>query len=148
MDNDVSAPSRRSWPRSRKLPFLIIAGLLLIYISGIVVRARSGIRVVVENQSHTILLNVSLSFQKGPAYSLGEIAPGQKKKRFVHSRAESSIQMEFTDARGVQHSTLITGYVENDYCGDVVVRVLSDFSVRSRDESFTLLNWKSWYGFL
>jgi hypothetical protein len=148
MDNDIPAPSRLTLLLSRKLPLLIILGLALIYVAGIVVRMRSGIRVVVENHSRGIVRNVILGFEKRQSYSLGEIAPGKKKQVFLHSPAESSILMVFADANGTQHSAFVAGYTENDYCGDVAVRVLSDFSVRSRDESFALVNWKSWYGFL
>jgi len=86
--------------------------------------------------------------EKGPPYSLGEIAPGKSQHVFAQTRVESSILLDFDDATGVHHTDRIAGYVENDYCGEVAAKVLQNLKVNSRDESFILFNWKSWLGLL
>jgi hypothetical protein len=126
----------------------LAVGFILLYVLGVFVRNSRGIRVIVHNESGTNLKNAKVTLESGDSYLLGEIAVGKTKSIFVVPGTPSNIRLEFADPNGQQRSEIVAGYVENSYCGDVAVGVLSDFSVRSRDESFALVNWKSWYGFL
>jgi hypothetical protein len=126
----------------------LAVGIILFYAVGVFVRNSRGIRIIVQNESGTNLKNANVMLENGDSYLLGEIAVGKTEKIFVVPGPESNIRLEFADPNGQQRSEIVAGYVENSYCGDVAVGVLSDFSVRSRDESFALVNWKSWYGFL
>jgi hypothetical protein len=126
----------------------LAVSIILFYAVGVFVRNSRGIRIIVQNESGTNLKNANVMLENGDSYLLGEIAVGKTEKIFVVPGPESNIRLEFADPNGRQHSEIVAGYVENGYCGDVTVRVLPNLSLKSRDDSFAMLNWKSWYGFL
>jgi hypothetical protein len=134
---------------SRKIKLVaLVISLFLFYAVGLFIRSSHGIRVTVRNESGKNLKNADLMLDRGDSYLIGDIAVGTTRNIFVAPGTKSSIRLEFADAEGQKHSEIVAGYVENGYCGDVTVRVLPNLNLRSRDESFALLNWKSWYGFL
>lgn len=145
---DISSPRfPRLLPRKTKLAVLAIS-LFLFYGVGIFVRSNRGIRVIVQNESGTSLKDANVILEYGRPYQLGDIAAGETKKAFIVPSADSRIRVEFTNQNGQRHSGIAAGYVEKGYCGDVTVRVLPNLNIRSRDDSFAVWNWKSWYGFL
>jgi hypothetical protein len=148
MSRDISSlRSPRLLSRKAKLAALAIS-LFLFYAVGVSVRSNRGIRIVVENESGVTLIDANIVLEQGGPYLLGGIAAGKKKEIFIVPRNDSRVRASFTDQNGQTHSEIVAGYVEHGYCGNVTVRVLRNLSLRSRDESFALLNWKSWYGFL
>ncbi len=125
---------------------LIVAALLTLYISGIVVRERYGLRVTVRNQGSGILRDVGLKVQeRGGKYPLGDIRPGDQKRLFVQPVTESHIDVEFVGADNVVHSETIVGYAEAGYCGSVTVtmRTAARSEVNSRLDC-----WRSWLEFI
>jgi hypothetical protein len=143
----ASPRSPRLISRKIKLTALAIS-IFLFYGIGIFARSNRGIRVIVQNESGTSLNNANVILEYGHPYLLGNLAAGKTKKIFIVHGADSRIRLEFADPKGQRQSEIVAGYVENGYGGDVTVRILPNFSVRSRDDSFAMLNWKSWYGFL
>jgi hypothetical protein len=132
----------------KKILCALAIGFFLFYAVEIFVRSSHGIRVVVQNESGTIVKKVTVKFEQGKQYSLGEIASGKTEKIFVVPGAESNIRLDYVDPNGRLHSDIVAGYVENGYCDDVTARIMQDFSVTARDDSCLYWNWKSWYGFL
>jgi len=143
----ASPRSPRLISRKIKLTALAIS-IFLFYGIGIFARSNRGIRVIVQNESGTSLNNANVILEYGDPYLLGNLAAGKTKKIFIVHGADARIRLEFADPKGQRQSEIVAGYVENGYGGDVTVRILPNFSVRSRDDSFAMLNWKSWYGFL
>jgi hypothetical protein len=137
----------KSISRRAKLAALSLV-LFLFYAVGVSVRSSRGILVLVQNESGMSLRDANIILEQGEPYPLGEIAAGKKKKIFIVPDADSRIRVAFTDQNGLRHSEIVAGYVENGYCGDVRVQVLAYLRVSSRDDSFAVWNWKSWYGFL
>jgi len=143
----ASPRSPRLISRKIKLTALAIS-IFLFYGIGIFARSNRGIRVIVQNESGTSLNNANVILEYGDPYLLGNLAAGKTKKIFIVHGADARIRLEFADPKGQRQSEIVAGYVENGYGGDVTVRILPNSSVRSRDDSFAMLNWKSWYGFL
>jgi len=145
---DIPSPrSPRSLSRKAKLAALAIS-LFLFYGVGIFVRSNRGIRVIVQNESGTSLKDANVILEYGDPYPLGDIAASKTKRAFIVPDADSRIRASFTDQNSHRHSEIVAAYVENGYCGDVTVRVTSNLKVISHDNSFTMWNWRSWYGFL
>lgn len=143
----ASARSPRLISRKIKSATLAIS-IFLFYGVGMFVRSNKGIRVIVQNESGMSLKDANVILEYDDPYLLGDIAAGKTKKAFIVPGADSSIRLEFAAQKGQRQSAIVAGYVENGYCGDVTVRVLPNISVMSQDDSFAMLNWKSWYGFL
>ena len=133
---------------TRSVAVRIVSSLLclsLVYVIGIVVRQHLGIAVIVSNDSVGELREVSVKVEyKGERYLLPDIKPGQTRTVFVRPHGESTINLEFSDARGARRKEMLAGYVENGYCGRTRSRVLPDGRVEVEDDSFGSACWSSW----
>jgi hypothetical protein len=125
-----------------------LTALLLFYILGIFVRGQYGIRMLISNQSGEILRRVKLNVEKiGPRYDLGDLANGVRKHIFVQPRADSHVSLEFLDARNMQHTEVVVGYVEAGYCGSVTATVQPGSIVRAAERIDLLFCKWSWLDF-
>lgn len=133
--------------RLRRIILLAVA-LFALYLAGVFVRQRYGPMVVVRNQSGGVLRNVAVKVDyRGARYPLPDLKPGESRRVFVKPVGESSILLEFVDAKQLPHRELLAGYVEDGYCGKAVATVYAD-RVDARDETFGLVYWKSWLDFV
>jgi len=128
---------------------LIVVGLFLLYATGIFVRERYGIGVVIRNDSEETLRQVSVKVESlgdsGQRHSIPDLAPGDWQRVFAQAVTESHINLEFTDSRGKLHVETVFGYSESGYCGTASAIVLTG------DRADTISNlqcWKSWLGFI
>lgn len=90
--------------------------LILVYGSGVVVRGRCGMLVVVQNRTGTPLRHVQLRVEtRGRSYDVPEIPPGKSTRIFVQPVTESHIDLHFADVNGAAHSSTVVGYAEAGY---------------------------------
>jgi hypothetical protein len=108
---------------------LIVIGLFLLYATGIFVRERYGVGVVIRNDSEETLRQVSVKVEslgdRGQRHSLPDLAPGDWQRVFVQAVTESHIKLESTDSRGKLHVETVVGYSESGYCGTASAIVLT-----------------------
>jgi hypothetical protein len=134
---------------SKTFRISLIILFLLVYFSGVVVRSRYGLRVVIANQSGATLRDAIVALESKKEYRLGAVSQGRSKTVYVEPAGKDSIRLQFTGANNVRRDELIAAYVENGYCGEVRVKVLPDGRVLANDESYALYhNWWSWLGFI
>lgn len=136
--------------RSGALRFVLIAvGVLLVFVLGFIVRQRYGIRVDIRNQSVETLarprLKVECFGRQGKDYILPDLPAGAHARVYVQPLTESSISLEFADAKGIVHIETIVGYAEGGYCGTAMSTISSEKKVHSIS---TLGCWKSWFDFI
>ena len=136
--------------RSGALRFVLISvGVLLVYAIGIFARQRCGIRIDIHNESADTLMQVGAKVagdaNRGKKYHLRDIPASAHTSVYVQPFTESSIILEFTDARGIVHAETIVGYAEAGYCGAAIATISSEKKV----ESISKLGcWKSWLDFI
>ena len=126
----------------------LIILFLMLYFSGVVVRSRYGLRVVIANQSGEALRDTVVALESKREYRIGALSQGGSKTVSVEPAGGDSIRLQLTDTNNLRRDQLIAGYVENGYCGEVKIKVLHDGRVLAKDESFLYYNWWSWLGFM
>ena len=143
----IPIPAQHLKP-SKKIRTGLLVLFLLFYFSGVIVRSRYGLRVVIENQSGETLRDTIVSLESKKEYRIGAVSEGRSKTVYVGPAGGDSIRLQFTGTNNVRRDELIAEYVENGYRGEVKVKVLADRRVMAKDESFLYYNWWSWLGFL
>jgi hypothetical protein len=127
----------------------ILSILVVIYVSGVIVRHFYGIAVTITNHSRGTLRDVSVKVERrGSRKLIPELAPGANWRVYVEAVGESSINLYFKDSTGMQHNVLLAGYVESGYIGNASAEVMPDLNVKAHDDTFRIVYWKSWFEFL
>lgn len=138
----------KAWSGSLRF-FLITAGVLLVYVLGVFARQRCGIRVDIRNQSAETLggmrVKVDAIGQRGKNYPLRDLPAGAHTRVYVQPLTESTINLEFSDARGAVHVETLVGYAEAGYCGKAVATLSPEDKIHSTS---SLGCWKSWFDFI
>jgi hypothetical protein len=146
MDNKERADSRR-----RRLRWVLVAAIIVIYVVGIFVRNSYGPRWEINNKSGVALRDVSLGFvgwkyqQEVP---LPDIAPGQVKRLFFRPCMKSSYYFNFTDSQGPRHTEQGELYITGTDSDIHKVVILPSNKVEIRLPTGRLVSWESWFGFL
>ena len=123
--------------------------MLLLYIAGIAVRSRFGIRVVISNLSGETLRNVVVKVEeRGNRYGFADLEPGDRKRIWVQPVTECHIKVEFVDAKNKPHGETIVGYAEGGYCGSATVNILPGNRVESSEHLEPFCDLQSWLGFM
>jgi hypothetical protein len=149
LEQNSEANFHRHPLRRRNWLLLSLIGVFLFYGTGVAVRYRYGIAVVIRNGSGERLHDVSVRVaSRGKRYPLPDLSAGQSKRVYVEPVGESAIVLEFKDAKNVAHEELLAGYVENDYCGSTRARVIPGPAVKVNDDTFRIAYWKSWLEFI
>ena len=136
--------------QSRAVQILLASlGLLILYVAGVGVRGKYGIRVSVRNNSRETLRNLSAKVEyKGIRYPMPDLAPGHRATVFAQPVGESHINVEFTDAKSVKHTVQVEAYVETGYCGSSTATIGENGAISADEPIPDLVCWKSWLGFL
>ena len=149
---------RRNLQENRHVPNLLssrtsrvltlAAGLLVLYVSGVLVRGHYGTRVAIRNQAEETLRHVNVKVAgAGRTYPVPDLVMGEKAHVFVRAVGESQITIEFDDERGHHHRDLVVGYLEAGDCGAATVTVWPGGQVESRENAVRVLCWGSWLEF-
>jgi hypothetical protein len=126
----------------------IVLGLVLIYVAGVGIRRRYGIRVVVRNSSAQVLRDVQLTvLDSGSTYSLPDLPREAAGTRYVEPKTESHVDLLFLDEHGARHSATVVGYAEQGYCGKVSVEIRENNRVTTQDGTSTHC-FGGWFDFL
>lgn len=136
--------------RSGALRIVLIAvGVLFVYAAGVFARQRCGIRVDIRNQSAETLVGMRVKVdamgQRGKSYPLRDLPAGAHTRVYAQPLTESTINLEFSDARGAVHVETLMGYAEAGYCGKAVATLSHEDKVHSTS---SLGCWKSWFDFI
>lgn len=136
----MPAPKKFRW---------ILSILVVIYVSGVIVRHFYGIAVTITNHSRGTLRDVSVKVERrGSRKSISALVPGKSWRVYVEAVGESSINLYFKDSTGMLHNVLLAGYVESGYVGNTSAEVMPDLNVKANDDTFRIVYWKSWFEFL
>lgn len=123
--------------------------LVFLYLTGVVVRSRFAIRVVISNLTGETLHNVAVKVERrGKRYPLADLRPGDRERTFVQPITESHVTVEFVDDKDTPHSETVVGYAEGGYCGSVTVNILPGNRIESKEHVEPFCDLKSWLGFV
>ena len=138
-------------PRTLKTRvLLILVGILLLYVLGVFVRERYGVRVVVRNDSAGLVQKVSVKFD-GWEYHyqqvVPDVVPGQRISLFVNPRRKSYVTMEFTGP-DVRHAQTAEDYVYANECDSLIFTVNASGWVEEAIVYHQFIYGDSWFGFV
>lgn len=129
----------------------IVLWILVFYVIGVFVRHSYGVRWEITNQSGVTLNDVDLGLD-GWKYkqeiTVGDLAPGQKKRNFHRPCAKSSYFLKFTDSQGIQHTEHSDSYITMVDSADVEINVLPSNKIDMPLPRHHPISWESWLGFL
>lgn len=146
MDNE----KRSSAPRNR-MRWVVVAGVIVLYMVGVFVRHSYGPRWEITNKSGVLLHDVSLGFvgwkyqQEVP---LHDLAPGQNKSLFFRPCMKSAYYFNFTDSQGTRHTEQGDLYISGTDSDTHTVVILPFNKVEISEPTGRLVSWESWFGFL
>jgi hypothetical protein len=131
---------------------LPIVGLLLFYVTGVIVRQQYGIGVVVRNESGETLRQVSLKVEsigdRGKRYNLRDLLSGGHVRVYAQPVTESHINLEFMDVRSKLHTETVVGYAEAGYCGNAKATILPGGKTKLTEDIDAVFCGKSWLDFI
>jgi hypothetical protein len=126
----------------------VLIGLFFIYLAGIGIRERYGIRIIVRNETGQILREVQLNVEAGGRhYTLGQLPPGSRRSVFVQPLTESRVDLVLVSQDGTNRVATVVGYAEQGYCGNADVAIVGDGRIDSRD-GVKAGCWGSWFDFM
>src|SRR6266480_7768809 len=133
--------------RSRTAKIVSIAGaLILLYLTGLILRDRYGILIVITNSSGDTLEGVTVivtgSLERKNIYVAGTLAPGKRTRLFVRPTTESHINLDLVHSTGEHQEETIAGYVEGGYCGKIAVSIFPDGMVKGDEKIDPVTCWK------
>jgi hypothetical protein len=111
------------------LPIAVVAAVILVFTAAYWNLA-PGVYVTVVNHGPETLHAVTVQVT-GRAHVLGDLAPGQSKRRRVLPTSESHAEIEYTDEQGRRVDLGGGGYFEPGYRGELL------FEVRDRKVEIT-----------
>jgi hypothetical protein len=133
-----------------KLPLILLA-LIAIYLAGVLLRPRLGLRIMVDNLTAEPLQRVQVavvSLNEQAVYRLESIPLRSHDRVFVKPLEESHIDLAFVDSKGVSHRETVVGYAEAGDCSTVNVEVLPGNQITSRQKRPRMFCWNSWLDLL
>jgi hypothetical protein len=125
-----------------------VAGVIVLYLLGVVVRQHYGSCVDIQNKSTQTIrqLNVTIA-NGGKSEDIPDMAPGDHRRVYVQPTEASEVTVRIDDGMRKPRDITVFGHLEHGVCDTAKVQILPQHNTQT-DELDRATCWGGWFDFM